>query len=125
MDAIVTMPVSGRAGVGHTVSGNTVVGHTRNIDTITATSEALAQKPNVRLIVDAQDIDLSSHRVQISVRIENIGPHILRVLSLRALAPLGTEIQQVIDATQSQIQLARDELYDDLSKLLSSHLIKV
>jgi hypothetical protein len=125
MDAIVTMPVSGRAGVGHTVSGNTVIGHIRNIDTMTATAEALAQKPNVRLVVEAQDIDTSSNRVQISVRIENIGPHRLRILSLRALAPLGTEIQQVIDATQSQIQLARDDLYDDLSKLLSSHLIKV
>jgi hypothetical protein len=124
MDTIVAMPVSGRAVTGHTIAGNTVVGHIRNIETTSTTAEALAQKPNVRLTVDAQDLDAASHRFQISVRIENIGSHGLRILSLRALAPLGTEIQQVIDATRSQTQLARDDLYDDMSKLLSSHLMK-
>jgi hypothetical protein len=78
----------------------------------------------LRLIVEAQNSDTRSSQFQCVVRIENQGTQPLRVVSLRPLTPLGTEVQQVIDTAQSVSRLNRDDLYRELSLLLTGHLIK-
>jgi hypothetical protein len=102
----------------------TLVGNEAKQDITPTAAELAVAQPTVRLVLEAQAVDARSQQFQCSVRLENAGTRRLRIESLRTLTPLGTEVQRVLDTTQSQSRIQRDDLYRDLSLLLSAFLIK-
>lgn len=83
-----------------------------------------AGQPIVRLIAEAQAVDARSSQFQCTVRIENTGPRPLQIVSIRDFAPHGTAVQQVIDTSQSEARERRDNLYRELSVLMSGYLVQ-
>ena len=92
----------------------TVVGNTETSAQSPRRTVVQAAEKAARLVIEAQNLDVRSSQFQCVVRIENGGTALLRVLSLRTLTPLGTEVQQVIDTAQSESRSIRDDLYGDM-----------
>jgi hypothetical protein len=83
-----------------------------------------AGQPTVRLIAEAEAVDARSSQFQCKVSIENTGARPLQIVSIRDFAPSGTKVQQVIDTSQSEARERRDDLYRELSNLMTGHLLK-
>jgi hypothetical protein len=114
--------VSSNAAPGGVTSEPAVVlqGHTTSID---LTKGINFGGSGVTLRVVGENSAAQSNQFECSVHVFNPGPSRIRLNSLRALNPDGTEIQKVTETSQSDLIIERENICRDLSHLISEFLL--